>query len=168
MPKASSKSCCEACKASVCSAAQCACETAAAPPPKAVAPPVKKAPVMVLTPKGRVSETLLRAGIVRLAPPRAPTTYPARGRHRPRDAARVSWRGGRARRGALHRHGGELLGRLVYDAARGAWRYALEPPATVVIGPGQPPRPSFEALREAHLDDLRWLLMGGACAAVRT
>lgn len=166
MPKTSSKTCCEDCETGVCSAAQCACETSAAPPPKAVAPPVKKAPVMVLTPKGRVSETLLRAGIVRLAPPagtddtlRAGGIDPATLRAIPGAAVVLD----NTRYTALAE---VLLGRLVYDAEEGVWRHVLRAPEVTVVSVGQAPRPSFEALREAHLDHQRWLLMGGACAGV--
>lgn len=131
------------------------------------APASKPAPVQVVTSQGKVSAAVLAAPIVRLSPPddvddvlraggvdpvtlTAPTGAPVA-----LDDAHYT---------ALAE---ALLGRAVYDAAEGVWRHVLEAPATAVVGPGQAPRPTYEALREAHLDQVRWLLMGGACSGLR-
>jgi hypothetical protein len=166
MPKASSKSCCEACKAGVCSAAQCACETdrraapeggraageegarhgahAEGPGERDAAPRGHRPPRAAQ----RAPTTSLRAGGIDPATLRASS-----GAAVVLDDARYT----------AHRRGAPRQARLRRGrGARGAT--SCEAPTTVVIGPGQAPRPSFEALREAHLDDLRWLLMGGACA----
>lgn len=130
------------------------------------APAAKPAPVWVVTSQGKVSAAALAGPIVRLSPPdgvddvlRAGGVDPATLGALPGVAVALD----DARYTALAE---AILGRMAYDATEGVWRHVLEAPATTVIGAGQAPRPTYEALRAAHLDQVRWLLMGGACAGV--
>lgn len=130
------------------------------------APASKPAPVQVVTSQGKVSAAVLAAPIVRLSPPddvdavlRTGGIDPLTLNASPGAPAALD----DARYTALAE---AILGRLTYRPQDRVWRHLLQPPGPAVVGAGQAPRPTYEALREAHFDTLRWLLMGGACAGV--
>jgi len=144
-------------KENLCGVSRCACEM-----PHAANP----GPVRVVTSQGKVIAAVLAAPIVRLSPPddvddvlRAGSIDPVTLTAPPGAPAALD----DARYTALAE---AILGRLTYRPQDRVWRHLLQPPGPAVVGGGQAPRPTYEALREAHLDTLRWLLMGGACAGV--